>query len=510
MKRIFVYLAFLGMAAALPLGAQQPKKVTEKFFPDPDIKMDIPIFKKKTGFTSHKEMVDFINGLVAKYPSLFSVETVGKSQKDRDIVLVTAKKQDGDNDKLRILYYARVHGDEPSGTEAMLYFMTRIAENPEVNALLDKVDFYIMPMVNPDGAESFTRATANGIDPNRDQSKLDTPEAITLHAVANRVQPQVAVDFHEYQPIRSDFSRITSDIISTPWDVMFLYSGNPNVPEILRIEMVENLFVKNLERAMDDNGLTHHTYYVSRDDFGKIRMNVGGASPRSTSNAMALKNCISMLMETRGIKLDRVSIKRRIYTVYTGALSVAETAAANVQLIKEAISQAEADRGDVAVKFSSARETMKFPFIDVIRNKLVEYELDARLANRPTVTLSRPLPEAYYLLPSEKKAAQKLRQMGVEVTELEQETPVDVEGFVVTSLKEEADQVGGVYPVTVETRVVEKNITLPAGTYKVDTHQKNVRAASVMLEPESSNGFVNYRVVGSELGKELPLYREKQ
>lgn len=510
MKRLLIYLAFLSLTSVLPVSAQQPKKVTEKFFPEPDIQMDLPMFGKKNGFTSYKEMTDYVNALAAKYPSLFTVETVGKSQRGRDIILVTAKKDGGGADKLRILYYARVHGDEPSGTEGMLYFLSRLAEEPQVNALLDRIDFYVMPMVNPDGAESFTRASANGIDLNRDQSKLDTPEAVTLHSVANKVEPQIAVDFHEYQPVRSDFSKITSDIISTPWDVMFLYSGNPNVPQILRVDMVENLFVKNLAQTMDENGLTHHTYYVSRDDFGKIRMNVGGASPRSTSNAMALKNCISMLLETRGVKLERVSIKRRILTVYLAAVSIAETAAANEQLVKEAVEQAVADRSDVAVKFSSARERMNFPFIDLIRNKLVEYELDARVANLPEVTLSRPLPEAYYLLPSEKNAAAKLEQMGVEVTRLAEDTPVNVEAYIVTSRNEEADQVGGVYPVTVETGVVEKTVTLPAGTYKVDTHQKRVRAASAMLEPESANGFVNYRVVNSELGKELPLYREKQ
>lgn len=498
------------MMAALPLGAQQPKKVTEKFFPDPDVQMNTPAFGKKSGFTSYKEMTDFVNELAAKYPSMFKVETIGKSQRGRDILLVGASKGGDTADKLRILYYARVHGDEPGGTEAMLYFLRQLAEDPQIGALLDKIDFYIMPMVNPDGAESFDRMTANGIDPNRDQSKLDTPEAVALHAAANKVQPQVAVDFHEYQPIRSDFSKITSDIISTPWDVMFLYSGNPNVPEILRVEMVEDLFVKNIGEALDKNSLTHHTYYVSRDNFGKVQMNVGGASPRSTSNAMALKNCISILLEVRGVKLDRVSLKRRVWTSYLAAVSVAETAAANEQLVKEAVAKAEADRGDVAVKYASAKANMPFPFIDIIRNNLVEFKLDARLANRSEVTLSRPLPEAYYLLPSEKQAARKLAQMGVEVTQLENETPVDVEAYIVTSRKEEAEQIGGVYPVAVETKIVDKTVNLPAGSYKVDTHQKNVRAASVMLEPESSNGFVNYRVIESEVGKELPLYREKQ
>lgn len=500
-------IAYILLLALLPLAghAQQPKKVTQKFFSDPDVEMDIPVFHKKSGYTTHKEMLEFIGERAAEHPGLISVEIVGQSQRGRDIPLVTVSTGNAKN-KLRIFYYARVHGDEPAGTEGMLYLTRQLAEDAEVQAMLDRAVFYIMPMVNPDGAESFKRQTANGIDLNRDQSKLDTPEAVALHAVVTRIEPHVAVDFHEYQSIRSDFSKLTSDIISTPWDVMFLYSGNPNVPQTIR-NVVDELFVPNAGADMDRWGYTHHTYFTSRSSNNDVVFNVGGASPRSTSNAFALKGMISLLMEIRGIKLDRVSMKRRTHTAYELGLSFARTAIENEARLRAALNEARRDDSDVAVKFSAERAVMEFPFLDIIRNEMTVLEVPARVNTNCTPTLTRSLPEAYYILPSEKAAIEKLEKMGIEYTVLACDEQVEVEAFTVLTAKEDSEQVGGVYPIDITTRIESKTVTLPTGTVRVGMGQQYRRAATVLLEPESSNGFVNYRVIQASRGLELPVYR---
>lgn len=504
MKKFVTYILLIALFPLAGL-AQQPKKVTQKFFPDPDIEMDVPVFHKKTGYTTHKEMTEFIAARAAEYPCVISVETVGQSQRGRDIPLVTVGTGNA-QDKLRIFYYARVHGDEPAGTEGMLYLIRQLAEDAEVVAMLDRAVFYIMPMVNPDGAESFKRQTANGIDLNRDQSKLDTPEAVALHAVVTRIDPHVAVDFHEYQSMRSDFSKLTSDIISTPWDVMFLYSGNPNVPQAIR-NVVDEMFVANAGADMDRWGYTHHTYFTSRSNQGDVVFNVGGASPRSTSNAFALKGMVSLLMEIRGIKLDRVSMKRRTHTVYELGLSFARTAIENEERLLAALADARHDDRDIAVKFSAERAEMEFPFLDIIRNEMVTLEVPVRLNTNSTPTLLRSLPEAYYILPSERAAIEKLDQMGIGYTVSDGDLTVEVEVFKVLAVKEDQDQVGGVYPVEVTTRVERRNVTLPAGTVRVGMDQGYRRAATVLLEPESLNGFVNYRVIEVGRGEELPVYR---
>ena len=61
-----------------------------------------------------------------------------------------------------------------------------LAEHPE--RLPEDVDLYLMPMLNPDGAEAHRRFTSTGADLNRDHLLLAQPETQALHRVARRIQ----------------------------------------------------------------------------------------------------------------------------------------------------------------------------------------------------------------------------------------------------------------------------------------------------------------------------------
>lgn len=502
-------LTILALSIAVTAAGQQTKKVTERWFPEPQgVVIDVPGLSKKSGVTSYKEMTQYIVNLAAEHPDMISLDVMGQTQKGREIYLVTVKKNDGNADKLRIFLTGRIHGDEPSGTEALLWLTHELAKNPDVGYLLDKIDFYIMPMINVDGAEAFERRTANKIDPNRDQSKLDTPEAVAYHKAANLVKQDIAVDFHEYQPVKSLYSHLyQSSLVGVPWDIMFLYSGNPNVPAAIR-NTVDDLFIPALENVMTDNGLTWYTYFSPVDDPKGLTLNIGGSSPRSTSNAMALRNSISLLMETRGIGLGSTSMLRRVWSAYLGALTVAKTAYDNEDLVRNVISEAIADRSDIAVKFSPKKiDSMPIRFLDVVKGDTINIAMRASLGNDQTVTMTRPLPDFYYVLPSEQKALDVLTNMGIETAVLDEPTTVEAQYYTVTKSVTSNEDVGGVLPVGVTTKMDSKQVTFPVGTIIVPTDQRNVRSATVLLEPESSNGFVNFRVVDSAVGQELPIYR---
>lgn len=493
---------FLLFSAVVSM-AQQPKKVTEKFFPEIDIAIDTPTFQKNKGATSYDEMMAYIEKIRTLAPELITVEMVGKSQKGENIPLI--KVSSGAGDKLRMLYSGRIHGDEPAGTEALLYFLNQLVTVDSLKQYLSKIDFYIMPMINIDGGENNTRQTANGTDLNRDMSKLDTPEAVAFHQAANKIQPDVYMDMHEYQPIRADFNEIADGrVLSNPYDVMFLYSSNPNVPKALR-DAIDNIYLPAGIDVLDANKLTHHQYYTTRKDKGELLFAIGGSSPRSSSNAMALKNCISMLLETRGVKLDRVSLKRRIYTMYILAVEYAKQTYDNSAKVKEIIAEAQNDRSDIAVKFAGEKvEGYDLQFIDLIKNELVTIPVTARFANRQKISLSRKRPVAYYILPTEEKAISRLSMLGVQMTPLTSDTTMMVEGYTILSYKENEDG-----EVNVSVEVKEHEMTLPKGTMRVDMSQRLSNVAAVILEPESANGFVNYKVIKAEKGVELPIYREK-
>jgi hypothetical protein len=58
----------------------------------------------------------------------------------------------------------------------------------------------MIPMLNPDGAERFTRRTAQLVDMNRDALALRTPEARILKTTRERFKPDFAFNLHDQDP----------------------------------------------------------------------------------------------------------------------------------------------------------------------------------------------------------------------------------------------------------------------------------------------------------------------
>lgn len=498
----------IALAVSVSAFAQDLGKVQKQFFPNPEgLKVNTPVAKKHSGYTDYKEMNLFLNEISKSNPELVSLESIGKTQKGRNILMMKIAGPGTEEPKMRVLYIARVHGDEPGGTEGLLHFIDEMTSDKSLRHLLDKMDFYIVPMVNVDGAERMTRQTANGIDLNRDQVRMDSPEAIALRQMVNRIEPHVCIDFHEYQPLKSAYAAVSSDILTVPWDVMFLTSGNPNVSNGIRFK-TESLFLSNASKDLASHDLSSHTYYTPKKTPQGVTMNMGGSSPRSTSNSFALSNSYSVLIEGRGIGLNRNSVNRRLNQVSVLAKSFANTCYQHKQDLLETLELTARDRRPVAVEFTSMK-TDQYPmqFINQLKNRIDVLPMPVSDAMNATVEMSRTMPDRYLILPSETDAVRALKNMGIAYTLLDSPVSEKVEAFYVKSAENEQQSFKTFTPLRVKTQVVEKEITFPEGTIVVSTHQDKVRLLSAMLEPETSNGFVNYRIVHASEGEELPVYR---
>ena len=142
--------------------------------------------------TSYDATAAFLKAIDGKGPIVVSVE--GRTAQGRSLFLVHARGSAAPS--FRILFYAQQHGDEVSGKDALLYLLRDLARDPKL--LPPEVDLWVMPMVNPDGAEAGTRRNAAAADLNRDHVTLFQPETEALHRVARRVRPHLAVDAHEF------------------------------------------------------------------------------------------------------------------------------------------------------------------------------------------------------------------------------------------------------------------------------------------------------------------------
>ncbi len=125
-------------------------------------------------------------------------ETIGFSEEGRDIYQLRM----GDGPK-KILIWTQMHGNESTGTKAMVDLLNYM------NALEDEISSYILsqctikiiPILNPDGAEKYTRVNTNNIDLNRDAVHCKAIESKLLRAVLDSFQPDFCFNLHDQRSI---------------------------------------------------------------------------------------------------------------------------------------------------------------------------------------------------------------------------------------------------------------------------------------------------------------------
>jgi murein tripeptide amidase MpaA len=100
-----------------------------------------------------------LHALAEQYPQLVAVQSIGKSHEERDVWLVTLTNTvtGSDHEKPALWVDGNLHASEVAGSSAALYFIqsliSRYGKDQEITRCLDTRTFYVVPRVNPDGAE---------------------------------------------------------------------------------------------------------------------------------------------------------------------------------------------------------------------------------------------------------------------------------------------------------------------------------------------------------------------
>lgn len=126
------------------------------------------------------------------------VTSLGRSAEGRTISLYTYGKG-----PTKVLLWSQMHGDEPTATMALLDILNFLKQRPDdalVRTLRSSLTLLVLPMLNPDGAERFTRRTAQLVDMNRDAVALRTPEAQILKDAQHKLQPHFGFNLHDQDP----------------------------------------------------------------------------------------------------------------------------------------------------------------------------------------------------------------------------------------------------------------------------------------------------------------------
>ena len=507
MKNILlVAFSFLLVNSFSQIMNPQPKTITQKFFPDfEELENTTPALQKKKGYTNYKELMTFLNNLVANHPDKISLSFVGESQKGRKIPTVRLTNKN-EQEKIKVWMQGGLHGNEPGSTESMLYLLDRLLNDSSCGKILNSIDLMIVPMANIDGYLKQDRYAANGLDLNRDQTKLQAKETVLLKQAFSDFNPALAVDFHEYKPYRKDFAQLGDFGITSLYDAMFLYSGNLNVPKNLRT-LTDTLFVQDARELLDNYNLTHHNYVSSSAHKGDIHFSQGSTHSRSSATNNALTNCISSLIEVRGVGIGRTSFKRRIHTAFVIASSYLKTASENMNLIKSEIAKANKLTNDAVVTSSKTIEEGIIKCIDVHSEEIIELEVTIRNGLKSKPELVRERPVAYLIDSCQIELIEKLKVLGIEVERLSQEEKVEVETYVVSEYKKSSEKYEKMWLQKVKATIITEAKIFPKGTYKIVMNQQRANIVLELLEPESPNSFVAFGVLKTKQRKTLPIYR---
>lgn len=298
--------------------------------------------------TADKAKLISYNEMMSKLATLATVDDltgrgrifitcIGNSVQGRAIPLVVLSEPHVPIDHTRRLFViCRQHGDEPAPTEAMLKLIQDLAlsSSDETADLLSKVSFFIIPMMNPDGAERNTRRNSKGIDLNRDWLDLSQPETRCVRRAIDAVEPDVILDAHELSlgNNRSDFietvglaSGARDDVVSACLRLQKL------IVDMLRIHDIHALSYRIEDR---NPARLVHRYFPIRS------------------------NTPSILLETRQSGIRQYQLEYRKSLHITGVMTAAKFLAGQEDRLRERIAQYDSNQRLVQLASRKSKRTL--------------------------------------------------------------------------------------------------------------------------------------------------------
>lgn len=142
-----------------------------------------------------------IEPLLEDLRAAFEVKQIGSSVKGKPIHSITLGKG-----AIKILAWSQMHGNESTTTKATFDLLKYFRENSEdvlVKKILEECEVCIIPMLNPDGASTYTRVNANKVDLNRDAKALKEIESRVLSEKFKDFKPDFCLNLHGQRTIFS-------------------------------------------------------------------------------------------------------------------------------------------------------------------------------------------------------------------------------------------------------------------------------------------------------------------
>lgn len=466
-------------------------------------------------------------------------QSIGVTSQGREVPLLIVDENGYTNPKKIhrkgkdiILVQSCIHPGEPNGKDAMFLLIRNMLSGDNNAALLNDFSFLFIPVMSPDGLAKFSpynrinqngpkqmgwRVNAQGLNLNRDYTKLDAPEMRAFVALFNKWQPDFFFDTHATDG--ADYQYVTT------------YStenfGNYD-PGITR--WLSETWEPSINVAMAQHGIPI-TRYVEFYPWGDPN---GQLYDRSFSAMFSegytiARNCPGVLLETHMLK----PYKDRVFSTYHMIVETLKIIRDDKENFNNVLKQAK--KNDQSLKElpinmeSELNDTIMEDFLgyhfDLVQSEVTGgqyYVYDVTKpetrqirrirSTRPTKTLSVP---KEYIIPAQyNEIIDIVKAHGFKVNELKEEKTLTVNTYRFSNVSFlPMPSEGRCRLADFDTEEITKEVTFPKGSAVVKTSQNGIRLLMNLLEPEMQGslfewGFFNnvlQRVEYFEIYKMEPM-----
>ena len=442
-------------------------------------------------YTDFDTMEAFLGRLADEAPEL-SVDTLAllpgedpPGLADTPALVLIRLRRTGDSVGRRpaVLIIGSQHGDEQSGKEATLRLVRDVAVG-SLNSILDAVDVYAVPMVNPWGTATGQRENADGLDLNRDHVRLASPAVSALHGAFKELDPAAVIDVHE--------------LGLAAYDAEIGLPTHPYADSSL-IRFGRYRLMPYVANELARAGFTFHEYVTATpesstgDNEEDQFFSYGPQLAAYARNAFALRGAVSMLFEVASSReIHDLARRTEVQTVLLRATLealasmadelMAETARARSREIARADSVAAGTPPLIPLQAAYEADPRQ-PVLTWLVREPEGINTGSTDRWRPVIRLrlvvARP---AGYLVPAgETDLIAALQRHGFELWELVDVRRMRVGRYPVLDLEAMSGRADD------EIIWVEEDV--PAGTVYIDLRQPAAALAAAILEPWSQDSW---------------------
>ncbi len=178
----------------------------------------LPIDKRR--YHSNQEVEHILRALAARCRRIMSLHNVGHTTRG-DIIWamrVTDNIAANEVGEAELLMVGGIHGDEPVGRELLLWTLEHICDiykhHEPMKNLIDSLDLWVVPSLNPDGYAAMSRYNAHHVDLNR-----NFPDRLEGQPVLLQAETESIMNFMQSHTFVASLSfHGGSMVVSYPWD----------------------------------------------------------------------------------------------------------------------------------------------------------------------------------------------------------------------------------------------------------------------------------------------------